>query len=167
MRGADDIEPSREKRESSEMDDEQPPARSRRIAKLAEKFRSKRYRHAYVGASNRRFIARQIRALRGDMSQEDFGRLIGKPQSVVSRLEDPSYGKFTQQTLHEVAAALDRAVLTRIVDFATFLRFTEDASDKAVCPAKYDEGSLDRLARGISDEQWEALCRLTIGPRKV
>jgi hypothetical protein len=124
-------------------------ARSRRITQLVEKFRNKRYRDSYVSATNRRFLAQQIRALRGDMSQEDFGKLIGKPQSVVSRLEDPNYGKLTQQTIHEVAAALNRAVITRIVDFPTFLRFTEDMSEQALCPTGYDEQAMDRFALGL------------------
>lgn len=131
------------------MAEERPFARSPRIVKLVEKFWNKRFRDSYVSASNRRFLAQQIRALRGDMSQEEFGKLLGKPQSVVSRLEDPNYGKLTQQTIHEVAAKLDRAVITRIVDFPTFLRFTEDMSENAMCPAGYDEEALDRFALGL------------------
>src|SRR6266550_312428 len=74
-------------------------ADSRRIPNLVEKFRSKRYRHSYVTAHTRRFLARQMRKLRGDKSQSEFGDLIGKQQTVVSRLEDASYGKWTLQTL--------------------------------------------------------------------
>jgi len=122
--------------------------RSRRTTRLAEKFRNKRYRDSYVSANNRRFLAQQMRALRGDMSQEAFGLLIGKPQSVVSRLEDPNYGKFTLQTLHEVAASLDRAVITRMVDFPTFLQATGDVSESAMCPAGYDEHVVDAFVRG-------------------
>ena len=96
------------------------------------------------------FLAQQIRALRGDMSQEEFGKLFGTPQSVVSQLRRPiAYGKFTLQTLLEVAAALNRAVLARIVDFPTFLRFTEDMSEQAICPAEYDSEVLDRFAVGL------------------
>jgi hypothetical protein len=122
--------------------------RSHRITRLTEKLRNKRYRDSYVDANVRRFLAQQIRALRGDMSQEEFGRLLGKPQSVVSRLEDPAYGKFTLQTLLEIAASLDRAVVARIVDFSTFLRFTEDMSEHAICPEGYNENALDHFALG-------------------
>jgi hypothetical protein len=52
-------------------------------------------------------LAEQIRKLRGSTSQTAFGQLIGKPQSVVSRLEDAAYGKVTLQTLLDIAAALD------------------------------------------------------------
>lgn len=58
-------------------------------------------------------LARQITALRGGRSQAAFGKLIGKPQSVVSRLEDPNYGKVTLQTLLDIATKLDVALLVR------------------------------------------------------
>lgn len=120
-------------------------ARSRRL-KLTEKFRDKRYRDGYVSAHNRRFLAQQLRALRGDLSQEEFGKLIEKPQSVVSRQEDPAYGRFNLDSLQETVAKLDRAVFTRIVDFPTYLRLTEDMSESAVCPPAYDAAALDSFA---------------------
>jgi hypothetical protein len=134
--------------------------RSHRITRLTEKLRNKRYRDSYVDANVRRFLAQQFRALRGDMSQEEFGKLIGKPQSVVSRLEDPAYGKFALQTLLEVAASLNRAVVARIVDFPTFLRFTEDVSQQAICPSGYDPELLDRFALGLPPSTYGAQPRV-------
>jgi hypothetical protein len=109
-------------------------ADSRRIPSLIEKFRNRRYRHSYVAAHTRRFLARQMRKFRGDKSQSDFGDLIGKQQTVVSRLEDAGYGKWTLQTLFDVAEKLDLAVIVRFVDYSTFLRFTENMSDEASEP---------------------------------
>lgn len=131
------------------MGQEQSSGRSLRIKRLTDKFRNKRYRDAYVDANVRRFLAQQMRSLRGTMSQEEFGRVLGKPQSVVSRFEDPAYGKFTLQTLLEIAASLDRAVVARIVDFPTFLRLTEDLSEEAMSPVAYDSNDLDRFALGL------------------
>jgi hypothetical protein len=131
------------------MANEPKSGRSHRITRLTEKLRNKRYRDSYVDANVRRFLAQQFRALRGDMSQEEFGKLIGKPQSVVSRLEDPTYGKFALQTLLEVATSLNRAVVARIVDFPTFLRFTEEMSQGAICPAGYDQEAMDRFSLGL------------------
>jgi transcriptional regulator with XRE-family HTH domain len=99
------------------------------------------------------FLAQQVRALRGDMSQQQFAELLGTTQSVVSRFEDPSYGKFNLQTLLEIAAKLDRAVVARIVDFPTFLRFTEDVSANAMCPAGYDAELLDQIATGLASDE--------------
>jgi hypothetical protein len=40
----------------------------------------------YVATHLRTWLAGQVRALRGSMSQKQFGEVIGKPQTVVSRL---------------------------------------------------------------------------------
>ena len=119
------------------MPDERHRASSRRLARLVPKLADKAYRNSYVVHHTRQFLARQMRALRGDKSQKDFGELLGKTQSVVSRLEDPNYGKWALQTLFDVAASLDRAVIVRIVDYPTFLRFTSNLTDAAVCPEAY------------------------------
>jgi len=86
-----------------------------------------------------------MRKLRGDKSQSEFGDLIGKQQTVVSRLEDASYGKWTLQTLFDVAEKLDLAVLVRLVDHRTFLRFTEDMSDEASVPKSYSQQAMDKM----------------------
>jgi transcriptional regulator with XRE-family HTH domain len=117
---------------------ERRPVSFRRTASLVKKFASERYRHAYVSAHVRQFLARQIRALRGDLSQEEFADKLGMPQSSVSRLENPAKG-MQLQTLFEVASKLDRAVVVRLVDFKTFLRLTNDQSEIAICPPTYAE----------------------------
>lgn len=129
------------------MEPERKSAVFRHLTNLVRKFRDKAYRDSYVATHIRTFLAHQIRSLRGDMSQEAFGKLIGKPQNVVSRLENPDYGKVTLQTLLDIAAKLDVALLVRFVDFPTFLRGTRDMSDEAARPASYDYKPLDDLAR--------------------
>ena len=71
-----------------------------------EKLADPVYRRAYVSASVRRRLAIQIRDLRGERTQSEFADLIGKPQNVVSRLEDPAYGGISVRTLVEIANAL-------------------------------------------------------------
>ena len=119
---------------------------SLRITGLVKKLRSKAYRDAYVASHTRQFLARQVRALRGDLSQMQFAAVIGKRQTVVSRLEDPNYGKWTLQTLLDVARRLDVAVLVRLVDFPTFIRATKDMSAKAASPQSYDQRSIEMAA---------------------
>jgi transcriptional regulator with XRE-family HTH domain len=102
--------------------------------KLLEKLSRKAYRAAYVGEHVRRGIAAQIRVMR-DQRGWNQGKLsveLGKPQSVVSRLEDPSYGKVTVQTLLEVAATFDVALQIRFVPFSTFLQQTRDVSTRSM-----------------------------------
>lgn len=115
--------------------------------KLVEKLHRKAYRAAYVGEHVRRGIASQIRAMRdqrgwnqGKLSQE-----LGKPQSVVSRLEDPGYGKLTVQTLLEVAATFDVALQIRFVPYSTFLQQTRDVSSRSMQVVSFSD---DFVARG-------------------
>lgn len=80
------------------------------------------------------------------MSQKEFGQLLGKPQPIVSRLQNPDYGKYSLQTLLEIASKLDVALLVRFVDYPTFLKVTSDFSDEALRPARYDQSQMDLLA---------------------
>lgn len=102
--------------------------------KLIEKLSKPAYRRSYVAEHVRRGIAYQIRALRDqrDLNQGQLAKLLDKPQSVVSRLEDPSYGKYTIQTLLEVAAVYDVALQVRFVPFSTFLLQSRDVSNEAM-----------------------------------
>jgi len=130
------------------MDEEPRAAGSPRSASLAAKMHSKAYRDAYVASHTRQFLARQIRVFRGGRSQMQFGEMIGKRQTVVSRLEDPNYGKWTLQTLLDVARKLDVAVVVRFVDFPTFVELTNDMSDNAARPRAYDQSQIEAVAHG-------------------
>jgi hypothetical protein len=105
----------------------------------------KDYRASYVASYTRQFLARQMREFRGDLSQTEFGGKIGKQQTIVSRLEDPNYGKWTLQTLLDVADKLDVAVMVRFVDFSTFLRQTNDRSQDVITPKPFDQQKVDDL----------------------
>jgi transcriptional regulator with XRE-family HTH domain len=112
--------------------------------KLLTKLQKRSYREAYVAEHVRRGVAYQIRALRDQRGQKqgELAKELGKPQSVVSRLEDPSYGKVTVQTLLEVAAVFDVALQVRFVPFSAFLRDTRDVSPKAMeVPSFEDEAA--------------------------
>jgi len=129
------------------MEEERHLVDSPRFKSLIEKFRDKSYRDSYIASHTRRFLARQMRKFRGDKSQSEFGDLINKRQTVVSRLEDSKYGKWTLQTLFDVAAKLNVAVIVRFVDIPTFLTFTENMSDSASYPRSYDETEIDSFVR--------------------
>jgi transcriptional regulator with XRE-family HTH domain len=113
--------------------------------KLFEKLQKKTYRTAYVAEHVRRGVAYQIRALRDQRgwSQGDFAKKLGKPQSVVCRLEDPSYGKYTVQTLLEVASTCDVALQVRFVPYSVFLPQSRDVSTQSLnAPSFTDETKL-------------------------
>lgn len=120
---------------------------SLRAKSLISKLGRKKYREAYLSQHLRMFLATQIRALRGGLSQIAFGKLLGKPQSVVSRLESADYGKVTLQTLIDIANKLDVALVVRFVSYPLFLRTTEDFSEAALKPKPYRQDDMDALLR--------------------
>jgi transcriptional regulator with XRE-family HTH domain len=109
--------------------------------KLLEKLRRKAYREAYVEENVRTGIAYQIRALREarGWSQKKFAEMLGKPQSVLSRIEDPDYGKLSLQTLLEVASTFDVALLVQFADFPDFIGRMSNVSPEALNKQSFNE----------------------------
>ena len=118
--------------------------------RLFEKLNRKRYRDAYVAEQVRSGIAYQIRALREqrDMQQGEFAEALGKPQSVVSRLENPDYGKLSLSTLLEVASTFDVALIVKYVSFPEFLRLTRDVSPEALKVDSFNVSSFVPVSSG-------------------
>src|SRR5438874_8282470 len=67
-------------------------------------------------------LAFQIRSLRGDLSQEQMERKVGIKQQVLSRLENPYYGKATLTTLKKIAAGSDVGLLVEFVPFTQLIK---------------------------------------------
>ena len=92
----------------------------RRTKGFRRRFAVKDYRDQFVAYHAQTLLAHQVRGIRGNRSQDKFGAAIGMPQSVVSRLEDANYGKWTLQTLLAIAARTDRALIVRFAGFEEF-----------------------------------------------
>ena len=111
--------------------------------KSISRLSNKEYRDFFVESRVRNFIAYQIKALREqrELSQSEFGDLLGgKPQSAISRLEDPDYGRMTISTLLEIAAACDAALIVRIADYPDFLVSMSNVSPEALRVEAYPHG---------------------------
>jgi hypothetical protein len=118
-----------------------------RTVRLAKEFADQKYRDTFVAHQIATSIANQIRALRGDTLQIQFGRKLGKPQSVVSRLEDEGYGRVSVQTLIDIAQKLDIALIIRFVNHQSFLRLTNDFSTSGLAPESYNQAAMDAFAK--------------------
>ncbi len=114
-------------------------SRSRVIKRLLE---SKAYRDAYVLEHIKNGVAFQIRTLREDRdwTQGELGEIAKKPSNVISRLEDPNYGKFTLTTLLEIASAFDVGLLVKFVPFSRLAREYDDVTPPALSANSISEG---------------------------
>lgn len=112
--------------------------------RLVSKLNEPNYRHSYMMEGVKTWIARQVRTLREqrDWSQEDLGRATGKPQSAISRVEDPDYGKLTLQTLFDLARAYDVPLLVQFVEWSDWLTRMNDTSKEVLQKESFNYAAL-------------------------
>ena len=104
-------------------------------------FKNKHFRDAFLEENIRLRLALQIRTLRekNNWSQPVLAEKSGKPQSVISRLEDPNYGKFTVRTLLDLASTFDVALFIGFVPYSKLIAEIKDVSPKGLTAASYTE----------------------------
>ena len=106
------------------------------------------FRDGFVADQVRVRLALLVRSLREQRgwSQAELGRQLGKPQSVVSRLEDPDYGRLSSQTIFEVAAAFGLPVYIDMPNWDEWFRLMEDMSSRNLSRRPFDSEYLATLA---------------------
>ena len=94
----------------------------------------KEFRDFYSESYLKKSIPFQLKTMRTerDWSQSKAGEILGKGQNAISRLESPSYGKLTVQTLIELARGFDVGLIIKFVPFSRLLREYEDVSFEAL-----------------------------------
>lgn len=105
----------------------------------ASKWSDEEYRQGYLEGSIEQGIAWQIRAnrkIRG-LTQGDLGAMIGTTQSGVSRLEDPSYGEQSLDTLVRLAHAFDCALSVKFISYSQLAENSVDLREETMVAAPF------------------------------
>lgn len=119
-------------------------------------------RHAYLEAEVITGLAHQIRAVRlqRGLTQGGLAKRMGTTQAVVSRLEDPSYGRYSLKTLMDLAKTFGTGLQVRFVSFVTMLAQTylPDANAREVASFEDEAPSVGfyRAGAGTSPSNYIA-----------
>lgn len=107
-------------------------------------------RREFVRDQVRTRFAMLIRALRDQdersWSQSELGRRMGKPQSVVSRIEDPDYGRLSLETMFEVAEAFDLPLWIDIPEWDEWFGRTKEVRKDQLERRSFDAKTLRERA---------------------
>ncbi|MDE1555364.1 helix-turn-helix transcriptional regulator [Comamonas aquatica] len=107
--------------------------------------RNKEARDAYVEAEITTALAHQIRTMRMDrnLSQAELAKQMKTTQAAISRLEDPSYGQLTLQTLFKLSHAFDTGLRVEFVSTLAMLNATYKPNEAARHIASFEEEAED------------------------
>lgn len=107
--------------------------------------RNKEAREAYVEAEITTALAHQIRAMRMDrnLSQAELAKQMKTSQAAISRLEDPSYGQLSLQTLFKLSNVFDTGLRVEFTSTLSMLASTYKPNEAARHVPSFEEESED------------------------
>lgn len=120
------------------------PTTIRRRQSIIRGLARKGYRDAYVGQHIKRGLATQIRSLREsrDWTQAELANRLDTRQSAIARLEDEDYGRYSLQTLTNLASAFDVALMVRFVPFSHLVDYTTNITPDDLAPPSFADSGM-------------------------
>jgi len=108
---------------------------------LVDQLQDEEYRRAFVEGHTTDTIAFQLRAMRKaeGWEQKDVAERLGNRnlQPMISRYENPDYGKYSISTLLELAAVFDVALAVRFAPFSELVEWDLSSNPAKDCPASF------------------------------
>lgn len=104
-------------------------------------LRNARAREANVHSELTNGLAHQIRIIRQQRgwTQKQLAEKLGTTQTTVSRLEDPSYGRYSVRSLLALGNIFDVALFVRYLPFSKFLPATWDTTPENFEAVAYED----------------------------
>ena len=110
---------------------------------LKKRLRSKKHRDAFVSAYVDKTIPFQVRAMRlaeeRNWTQEELASRAGMKQERISTCENPNYGRFSLQTLKQLAFAFDVALIVRFAPFSELVDWEINISPESIEVPNFDQ----------------------------
>jgi transcriptional regulator with XRE-family HTH domain len=83
-------------------------------------------------------------------TQAELGERAGKPQNVISRFENPDYGKMSLQSLFEIAAAFDLPIWVDIPEWKDWFSLINDFPTNSTHRSAFDLKKLVEQANMVT-----------------
>ena len=110
---------------------------------LKKRLRSKEHRNAFVSTYVDQTVPFQIRAMRlakeRNWTQKELASRTGMKQERISVCENPNYGRFSLQTLKQIAAAFDVALIVRFAPFSELVEWESNLSPESLEVKNFDK----------------------------
>lgn len=110
---------------------------------LKKRLLNKKNREAFVSACVDQTIPFQIKALRlaeeRNWTQKELAARARMKQERISVCENPNYGRFSLQTLKQLAAAFDVALIVRFAPFSELVEWESNLSPESLEVKNFDK----------------------------
>jgi len=110
---------------------------------IKKRLMNKKHRDAFVSACVDQTIPFQIRALRlaeeRNWTQKELASRAGMKQERISVCENPNYGRFSLQTLKQIAAAFDVALIVRLAPLSELVEWETNLSPESLEVENFDK----------------------------